>query len=158
MEKRATEVKKNVFKIVMKTELVINYDQPVSEIALPKKVRDVNRGLYKVKVEKTGETKVKVVLMDLGLEVCHKTAKMIMKKAGISQAGIHEIIHFVSVMPEDLPENKFYISSLREESKHGPLELIPTICVYGKNSVNISLGLRDDLPLLKTYFLGIEDN
>ncbi|MEI6835437.1 MAG: hypothetical protein WCK59_01265 [Candidatus Falkowbacteria bacterium] len=157
MEGQVTEVKKNVFKIVMKTELIINYDQPVSEIALPKKVRDVNRGLYKVKIEETGEKPVVVVLIDLGPEVCHKTAKMAMEKAGISQAGVHEIVHFASVLP-DLPETKFYISSLREESKHGPLELVPTICVYGKNSVNISLGLRDDLPLLKTYFLGIEDN
>jgi len=156
MEEQATETQVD-FKVLVRKQVVINYDQPVSKISLSRKVKDVHQDISKVKIKKTGERSVNLVLVDLGPNVCHHKAKKLMADQGIEQAGVHETFHFIEFLTELSTAEKIFISALREESRHGILGLIPTICMYGKNSIIISLSPKDDLPLYRIYFLGIEN-
>lgn len=156
-EQVITETQVDIFRVLVRKQVSINYDQPVSKISLPKRVKDVHQDISKVKIKKTGEKSVNLVLIDLGPNVCHNKAKKLMADKGIEQAGVHETFHFIEFLTELSVAEKIFISSLREESRHGILELIPTICMFGKNSIIISLSPKDDLPLYRMYFLGIEN-
>lgn len=148
--------------LIKRRTLVIDYDQPVNSIALPKTIRQVSSDVEKVKILRSGMAEVTIVLLRKPQNLIHFELKELMSEASIEQAGLHETINFSSLFLEELVyDSELRIIALREEMRQGGVEFIPTIlCNISGHSrkkwYEISTLMRDDLSFQNTYILGIE--
>ena len=106
--------KKEKVEIVIRKKLVVNYDQSAQTLALPKLVREASEDLKKVKLQKTGESDVSVILVKLDFGLTHKEVKQVMSSLEIVPAGLHELIIFSHFL-EELFRDGMRIVSLRDE-------------------------------------------
>ncbi|MHB8903583.1 MAG: hypothetical protein ACYC40_00555 [Patescibacteria group bacterium] len=151
----ATTANTEVFEVILKVKLIVDYDEPAYLITTPKKLRGVSEDVNKVKLVKKGQANVSVMLVRLKPGLTHKEVKQTMFNKGIAQAGLHELIHFAHFL-EELFREGLRITSLRDEMFEMGVEFIPTICC-NKKSAMLIMAFRDDLPFKDTYFLGIEE-
>ena len=149
-----TGEKKEKVEIVIRKKLVVNYDQSAQTLALPKLVREASEDLKKVKLQKTGESDVSVILVKLDFGLTHKEVKQVMSSLEIVPAGLHELIIFSHFL-EELFRDGMRIVSLRDEMFEMGTEFIPTIWCFKKSAI-IIMAFRDDLPFKETYYLGVE--
>jgi len=151
--KESTEV----VEIMMEGTVVINYDQSVHSIALPKIVREVSDDVDQVKILRHGKAEVTIVLLKLKPGLMHREIKRIMLKYDLKQAGLHETFHFSAHFLGELLDEGVCISSLLEEMRDRGVEFVPTIFCYNKRKlVKIMMCGIDDLPFRNTYILGIK--
>ena len=143
--------------VVMEKTVVIDYDQSVHLIALPKIVREVSDHVDQVKLLRRGKKEITIVLLKLKPGLMHREVKRIMLKNDIEQAGLHEIFHFSGHFLTELLDEGVCITSLQEEMRDRGVEFVPTVFCYNQRKlVKIMMCGIDDLPFRNTYILGIK--
>ena len=150
------------FELIKRVTLVINYDQPINSIALPKSIRQISSDVEEIKISRSGMAEVTLVLLKKPENLIHRELKSLMSGRSIGQAGLHEIMNFASKFLDELAyDSDLRIIALLEEMKQSGVEFIPTIlCNISGHSrkkwYEINTLLRDDLTFKNTYVLGIE--
>ena len=129
----------------------INYDQPIDEIVLPRKIKslrlkEIEEMDIKFQPQLKGESERDLVLVEFPFSSLPSQVINTMTELKFQPAGIHELMAFIKM--NELPEGEFFVAALRKEMCFTHVQFIPAL--FGdKKFCRLGLFFLEDIPLKK---------